>query len=305
MITIISESNIEAINNAAGDLLNFLKAKKIFVVNLNGNRSDDRVKANTDYFILDRLLNNKESQRFQRIEAPCSEDFIQLNTLVDNLNQLVLNKRQFKLFKIKDYSTNVIIKKLCRELVSELEDLFILGEINQSDIESVYALLEKPLPKKFKFQEVAGQALQVFSAIKNEIRHEASDIKSKTIEHYKELVAKIDPDNSSSSIKEFANLAKRKLSDISALRLCIACKYDEDEFIKMVDVEFEQMLSIAASKIVDNSPFSEEPSISVNSVRVGGKGFDIHAKVNGKALFARAIPVDGYFVRFHYRYIIT
>lgn len=288
MINLIKPESIESISQAAKDLMSHLKANKIQACYGRATASSELYQF--EYWIARDLLKG---------DAAAVD---KLKELVSKLSELA----HFTLYKISDYSKpDVLIKKLSRDLVSSLENMYVLGEVSQSDIEQVYSNIGKPAPKKYKFFEVKGASKYVYSAISGEIRKESESIKLATISHYKELVARLDPENEAATPKDFLNLASAKLSDLDAIRICLAYKFQPDSFDKIIDDAFESSIAFAAVRIIDHCSASESPEVIIHNIHVGGKGFDVSLSVDGKQLHARAIPVEGCYVRFHYRYIIT
>ena len=92
---------------------------------------------------------------------------------------------------------------------------------------------------------------------------------------------------------------------MGALRLCIACKFNNEKFLKLINENFIECVNYAATKVADYHRTDKKPVVEVNSTTVGGKGFDLRLTLNARLMHVRAIPVNGYYVRFHYRYIIT
>lgn len=301
MINIISKSNIENINLVSNELLKLVKAKKFFFTSQ--YRDDVRVKGSNTLIELHRAFSS--GYRFSDLKSDVQVDFDELKSLVSKMNDLLLNKTKFTTFKLKDYSLD-IKPKLCRELVSDLEDLFILGEITRADIDDVYASLSKSTPKKYSSNDLRNESRKIYSSIRSAINEESQEIKTRSVEHYINMVNLIDPNNEFNTKKEFILAGKRKISDMSSLRLCLAYKFDNDLFHKLINDEFELLLTIASNQISSHCSIkTENPDIDVKRVSLGGKGFDIYMTIDGVSINARAIPVNGYFVRFHYRYIIT
>lgn len=300
MINIIKPESIKAINDAAAELMKFLKANKIYFVDSWG---ETRAGASTEIYNYTRALANERRERKLKGDAKAIE---QLAVLVGDLTKLLGSYREFKVYKVSDYSKpEVLLKKMSRDTISNLEDMYVLGEVTQADIEQVYANIGKPVAKKFKFFEIKGEAKKLYAALSKEIRNSAAQIKAGTFSHYEAMAERIDPTRAAETPKEFLKLAFKKLSDIDAIRMCMACRFKEDSFQEMINHSFEMDIAFAAIRIIDHCNVTDSPKVSVNEVRVGGKGFDMSVNVNGRVLRARAIPVEGYYVRFHYRYIIT
>ena len=70
-----------------------------------------------------------------------------------------------------------------QKLISDLEDLFIVGKISMDDISNVYETLSKPIPK-VQSDDYLDDADNVYQAIKLEILNEAEEIKRTSIYHY-------------------------------------------------------------------------------------------------------------------------
>ena len=303
VLSIISNESITNIKAAAGEIERCLKENKF--INSSFSRNV-RLNKSEELFVVNRMLSSDEE--CYSIIAPTDDSLIKLTELVKTLNQLLQTDftARFDLFKIKDYASDIVKVKLCRELVSSLEDLYILGVIKMSDVKDVYETLKKPLPKKYAKPEMTSSAEKVvYSAIKNAIKEDAEHIKTNSIIHYKEMVSLIDPNDEFKNTKDFFSAGRKKISDIEALKLCIACKFDYENFLKLIDDNFVNCVSYAASKVADQHRGDEKPVIKVNSTKVGGKGFDVSLELDSRSLYVRAIPVKGFYVRFHYRYIIT
>lgn len=301
MIKIIQPKHIEKINKVAAELLSHLKANKAVI---SGNYREERIGATVELYRVTRLIGG--NGRYQTIEATTDAAFKELSKLVKSLVALLSKDGLYQTYKLKDYANpETLVTKISRDLVSELEELYILGEVNQKDIEQVYANINKPVALKFKFIKPEGATKKVFAAISKAIRADSQAIKNSTTEHYCELAKRIDPDSTTKTPKEFFKLALTKLSDISAVRLCVACKFNKGSFTKLINEEFDIMIAFASYRIVDHCRASDNPKIKVTSLKIGGKGFDVQIMVDDNHLNARAVPVEGCYVRFHYRYIIT
>lgn len=300
MINLIKPDNLQAINEAANAIVSHLKTNKIYFVRRD---SEYRALASQELYNFTRAI---AKEKFCDTLKGDDKALAELNELVSNLTALLGERRDFRVYKLSDYSKpDVLLKKMSRDIASYLADLYVMGEVTQADIEQVYANIGKPVAKKFKFISLKGESKKLYSLLSQEIRGESAEIKAATTKHYEAMVSKIDPSNSAQTPKEFLELAFKKLSDIDASRMCMALRFDEDKFQEMIEYSFEMNIAYAAIRIIEHCDISDSPSISVNSVKVGGKGFDVSVNVGGKTLNARAIPVEGFFVRFHYRYIIT
>jgi hypothetical protein len=301
MLKIISSDNLQQINSVSTELLNLIKKNKFFFI---GTYSElVRIKGSDMLIEITRAL--APDYRFKSLETANENDLKALTILVNQLNELLLNKMKFTTCKLKDYTLDIKVK-LCRELVSDLEDLFILGEINRSDIDDVYKTLSKPVPKKYSSNDLTDESRKIYTLIKSSIKDEAQEIKANSINHYAKMVDLIDPNYELITKKSFFLAGKKMISDIFSLRLCMFYKFDNDSFHKLINDEFDLLIKIAANNISNHcSTTNENSNIEVKDIRIGAKGFDIYITIDGQSLHARAIPVQGYFVRFHYRYIIT
>jgi hypothetical protein len=300
MIHIISNSNLENIKSTANEILVLLKSKKIFL----SSKYNDDIKLKASNSLLEITRAFSETSRFNSITSEDNSARIELQKLTETLSELLLNKTKFMTHKLKDYSKE-IKPKLCRELISDLEDLFIFAEINRDDIDHVYATLGKITPKKFSANDLKEDGKEIYRAIRSAIKDKAEVIKSNSIAHYINMVNLIDPDDTIKTPKEFVKIGRDKISDMSTLRLCLAYKFKVDLFSDLINHEFETLLTVASNQICGhNANQGENPEIKVNDVQLGGKGFDIHMSIDGIRIHARAVPVNGYFVLFHYRYII-
>jgi hypothetical protein len=298
MLNLISDNNLSQINNIALDIIALVKSKKIF---LSSKYNDDlRIKASTTLLEITRSFNPEYRCSF----INQNEDSDALKSLVNSLSSLLENKTKFLTHKLKDYSLDIKVK-ICRELVSDLEDLYILGQINRTDIDHVYNSLNKPVPKKFSVNDLQDDSVKIYSVLRTEIKEQAQEIKANSIQHYIDMTNRIDPESLFNTPKEFYKAGSSKISDFNTLRLCIAYKFDNDKFYELINNEFDTLLTVAANQISSHCHNNQSDDINVKEVTLGAKGFDILMNVGEQRIYARAIPVNGYFVRFHYRYIIT
>ncbi len=301
MITIISEQNIQAINTLANTIIALLKAEKVFFSS--EYRSDERIKASHSLLEISRAY--RKDYRFAGIKTAEQKNADLLETHVNALAALLENKTQNMCHKLKDFSGD-IKPKLCRELVSELEVLLITGEIDYADINEVYAALNKPLPKKFKGDVVTDENRSVYNAISKAIAQGSQDIKANSVQHYIDIVNRIDPNDEIDNKKAFVNACREKISDITTLMLTVACKFSSDKFQDMINDAFDNLVVAAACRITEKyRGESNTPVVDVRDIHIGGKGFDLKLTLDDQFINARAVPVDGYFVRFHYRYLVN
>jgi hypothetical protein len=301
MIKLISSDNIEQINTTASAILTLIKSVKFnYVMKYS---TPYRVKASDSLLELSRAFSDIET--YSSVESENNADVEKLSSLVTTLSELLDGKSRYTCAKIKDYAGD-IKPKLCRELISSLEDLFIVGKIDADDINEVYATLKKPVPKKFANKELSSQGKEVYLAIKAAIEDKAQDIKANSVQHYMDLVKIVDPDDSITDEQEFLKAFRRKISDMFALSLCFAYKFSNDKFQDRINDEFDRLLVNAAYNINSRcNGDNTNPTVVVKQVTLGAKGFDLLIQVDDLVLHARAIPVEGHFVRFHYRYIVT
>jgi hypothetical protein len=201
---IISKNNIDQINTVSTQLLSLLKEKKFFFVS--ENYANERVKASCEFFMLIDVI---AGSRFKGLETECDNDLAKLKSLSDQLYKLLGYKRKFTLSKLKDYSGD-IKPKLCRELIGDLEDLFILGDITMTDIKGVYDTLNKKLPKKYATQEMTSNAKVIYSAINSAIKEDAQRIRISSIAHYQNMVKLIDPNDTLNTVKSFFLAGRKK-----------------------------------------------------------------------------------------------
>jgi len=301
MINVISQQNIENINLYAEKLFSLIKETKFYFTS--EYNADSKIKNSDSLLEIYRGLS--ADYRFYSITSDSPDALINLEKLVNRLSSLLDSKPNFMSRSVKDYCAD-IKPKLCRELITDLDYLLIAGEINRDDINDVYVTLNKPVPKKYTSGDLVKESLTIYTAISEAIKDKSLSIKANSILHYQEMVKKIAPLEENISKKEFIRIGKRQVSDISALRICVACKYSNDLFHDLINESFETLLNVASSKIYNHFPeLTNESKVKVLDVKLGGKGFDLVVTVNSKTVTARAIPVEGYFVRFHYRYIIT
>ena len=300
---IITEESIKEINNTANEIMELIKAKKFFLVSRIGCNKDQRIKASNDLFIIMDAFEKAEN-RYQTVGAENTADLDALKILIDKIVNLLKNVRSLTTYKIKDYSMD-IKPKLCRALISKIEYAFIIGEIDNSTIKDIYATLNKDVPKKFAKEELNETGSLIFKEVKKAIADKADSIKAASIVHYTKMVELIEDGQEITSPSEFIIAGRKKISDMNTLRLCLFAKFKNEDFRDLIDQDFESLVSFASYKISEKSIESDTPNVDVLDIHVGGKGFDIIIDVNNKRLNARAIPVQGVFVRFHYRYIIT
>lgn len=300
MIHIISTDNIKNINIVALNIVNILKSEKFFFYY--SGSSDVRVTASCSLIELSRALDSNE--KYSQIKSEKEENISKLKSLVQELCELLLNKSKFLCQKLKNYTLD-IKPFLCKELISDLEDLFIVGKISMDDISNVYKTLSKPIPKKF-CDDCLDDADNVYQAIKFEILNEAEEIKRNSIYHYIKMVKLIDPENKIQDKLEFLKIGKRKVSDMMTLKLCYYYKFNNEQFYDLINFEFDKLIKRAANQINSHYIGTEtNPKIVIKNIFFGAKGFDIYMTIGDQHINARAIPVNGCFVRFHYRYIIT
>jgi hypothetical protein len=295
MIKVIQEKHITKIVSAADALLAHLKQNETFISSSN---REERIGTTTDLFRITRLI--KGNDRFQSIKSPALATF---KKLTNNLTKTLSSDGLFQLFKLADYTKPDIIKvKICRELISELDNLYVLGQITDKDIKEVYSILDKPVPKRFNIVVLNSTGKKLSVAISKAIKPEAEYIKQNTIKYYADLANLI---GQNCSAEEFIKLAFKKLSDLSAIRLCFAYKFRQEHFNKIINEEFNNLITYTSFKIAERCVDAEPKKVKVTGLDLGAKGFDISITVNEQNLYARAIPVEGCYTRFHYRYIIT
>lgn len=299
MISYIQPPQQKIIHQAATDLLSHLKANKIYFVSYDDRQR--RALGGDELYSYDRALDTK--RHYENIDAKANPELVRLVTEL----KAALKHRQFKAYKISDYTKpEVLLKKMSRDIISELEDLYICGEATEADVKQVYKNIGKEPAKKFKFTELKGEYKKLYSEISLAIKDKASEIKLSTIEHYKRVANKIDPDREATTPKEFISRAyKAKVKDMFVVRLCVAYIFDNDKFSDLVNENFNSEVAFAAFRILEHSNNADANDVKVHRVTIGAKGFELAITVNGRTLNARAIPVEGYQVRFHYRYIIT
>ena len=305
MIKLISTENIKAIEVTAVKIVELIKAKKFYFTS--EYNDDARVKGSDSLVSLFRAFSQHPHHRMNGLGADKLIDSKKLEVLVSKLSKLLDGKVANTCHKIKDYTKGEIIKpKLCRELISDLEDLLIIGDISLIDIDDVYATIKKPTPKKFKGDVLSDGSQDVYRAIKHSIKDKGQEIKANSMQHYMDMVKRIDPNDEIKDRALFLKACRSKMSDINAMALCMVCKFSSDKFQSMINESFDSMVITAACRITDHyRGDSKKPVIEVRSMRIGAKGFNIVIWLDNQTINARAVPVNGYFVRFHYRYIIT
>ncbi|MBE8232776.1 MAG: hypothetical protein HAW67_03505 [Endozoicomonadaceae bacterium] len=301
MIKLISIENIAAINTVADLILKLVKSKKFFFTS--AYSEDVRLKSSHCLFELSRALEQSD-HHCMKAEVPA--DLKLLNSFVAELETLLTGAGKYHGYKLKEYAADLVRIKICRELVSSLENLFTMCEIEYSDIENVYQILGKPVSKKYMQDNSVGYNKKVYAAISIAIREKSEPIKGRSITHYAKMVRLVDPNDETMTRKAFFNKALKSIRNYQALRFCIAYKFDRELFFALVDDEFERMIKMATATVSAHYLCNEDdPKIDVKKVSVGNKGLDIKMSLNGVSINARAIPVNGYYVCFHYRYIVT
>lgn len=119
MLNLISNNNLSEIKKNATQILALIKSKKFFI---SGSYSADvRVKASTTLLDISRAF--KTDYCFNSITS--EENLNELQSLIESLSSLLEDKTKFMTHKLKDYSLE-IKPKLCRELISDLEDFYVL-----------------------------------------------------------------------------------------------------------------------------------------------------------------------------------
>lgn len=299
LINVISTQNIADIKAKASEILALLKAKKLFLTC--EYQDDRRIKGSDCLVFIHRAFND---DRFNTVTGESDEAVTLLNTMVHDLAFLLANKSAMMGLKVSDYTKDPL-PRLCREIVPYLDDMYIQGDITLDDINDLYKKMGKAIPNKFSRVDLDNKGEVVYAKLSAEIADNAQEIKARMISHYESMVTRIDPDNSINDMKDFIKAGKKVLSCIHTLSALLAFKFDNERFLNSIHREFEVMIMVAASKIADNAPTNDTVDVTIHSVQIGGKGFDVRATVNGKSLYARAITAEGPFVRLHYRYIIS
>jgi hypothetical protein len=96
------------------------------------------------------------------------------------------------------------------------------------------------------------------------------------------------------------------VKDLNTAAMVAMYVYDNDRFLAMIEESYQYLVSFTSGRIAEHvRATNENPSIEVLSLSLGGKGFNVNLKVEGQYLEARAIPVEGAFVSFHYRYLVN
>lgn len=284
---VVSPPNLVTIREAGQELLDFVKKNKVFTTS--EFRGDVRIKSSDCLLVVYRALNG---DRFDSITGDKTPIFA---ALVERLSSLLGDNTAMMTMNIGQYAKD-ITPRLARETVCHLDSLYVMGQIDINTISYIYECMNKPVPRKF---DKVDDSNIVYASLSVAIADESHKIKADMVVHYSDMVARVgDIDNK----KEFAKKALT-LMDMQTAAMCVAFRFDDERFMSHVNDAFDMMVRAASSKIADAAP--EGPDVVINSVKVGNKGFDVNATVNGKNLYARAIPVEGCFVRFHYRYIIS
>jgi hypothetical protein len=114
--------------------------------------------------------------------------------------------------------------------------MLIMGDIDRADVNDVYSSMDKALPKKYtdeefkKYtdEELSPEGLEVYRVISLAISNKAEAIKAGSMQHYIDMVNRIDPSEEIISKKAFVAACKKKLSDTTTMMLSVACKFDSD-----------------------------------------------------------------------------
>ena len=298
---LLSESNFSSLKLVSTKLFNFLKSNKIMMVSTTDSEYKYRINPSIDLLDIQRSLEKARNYQF----VQCDELLmIELKSLVKEMCEMLEDRSSLMCSTIKQYSLGAE-KRICRECISYLENSYILGEIEFSLIEKVYSIIDKPLPKKFASlnMECTPENMKVYASIQQQMDEQTVELRTNTIQHYKKMVDFIDSIEETKNIESFMKVARTKLSDISAIRMCIDYKFNYERFLSFVSTEVDNMIITSANRIVNH--IGAENEILIKETTLGNKGFDVWFKSESRNYNARAIPVNGTFVRFHYRYIIS
>ena len=299
---LLNPQNLESIKSTAIEMIAHCKANKMFLVDAHNPERKSRVLPSLELLMIQRSFN---PERYEVINGDVHA-LIQLKILVDKMFEMLDFNTIMMCSTIKQFSKGAE-KRITRETVPYIESAFILGEIDREFINNVYNVLGKAVPKKYTTYDLdtTPECFKIYTDIQVQITDKTQDIKVNTIQHYKAMVERIEDSSTKTTdtMKEFFNVAKYKIRDITAIKMCIACKFDHERFLELIDKDVENMVITAANRIICH--VNKDSDVLIKEVTIGNKGFDVWFKSEGRNYNARAIPVNGYFVRFHYRYIIS
>ena len=299
---ITSQDNITKILKMGERLGLLIEFNKVFYESEFGKPY--RVTGNDELFWLHRVLNAKDN--YKCFECDNVETITEIKELVSGIYVLIDNDFSNCSININKLANlDAIHATICRNSVSKLEMEFILGNIDRESINNIYSVLCKNVPKKYTKYDLVehGKANELYELVKRSLPIDGCAIKNRIVEHYESMVSLIDPHNELNNHNEFLKAAMKKLCDISSIRMLLACKFKNDNFSSIVDDEFEYTINITANHMLEY--VNEESDVDICDVRVGGNGFDIYFNVDKRCFHARAIPACGYFVRYHFNYIIN
>lgn len=282
----------------SAEIIQLCKTNKIFITH-NYSEKDDRVRGVTQILEVMEAFGSKEHTFFKEQEGVDS-----LKPLIHEMSELLENRRIFQFAKIKDFLKDQR-KLFAREIVPHLELEFILTRVSLKEIKEIYSILDRKIPRKFLNDCInTNEQDLIFAQLKSGLADKSEHIKTATNEHYINTFKRIDPNNENYSEKTFVEVLKTKISDLSTIRMLFAYKFDRELYNKMIDESMDFAIITAAIKISSFLP-EKSQEIEIKETSVGSKGLDVLFEHNGIRRYARAIPVEGYFVSFHYRWIIT
>lgn len=302
IVKLLSNENIETLSTLSTEVIQIIKKNKMYL------------KAASEFSIPRRVMQGESLIQLYRaftINADFGRDVIEESEASNKVKVLIFKMAEclegdnlFKYHTFKEFAKGAEVK-LSRDCVPHLELAFINSEIDIEFIKNFYEVLGKPIPRKFagSIVNLDPKFVKLLADIKSKVTVESSDIKIRLMEHYKNMVIKIDPENEFKTRKEFIDEGKRKISNMYTLRLCLAYKFKNETFMNLVDEDFNMLINVAASRIIDHVSF--DSNVEILDLRIGNKGFDIKFETEKAIYRARAITAEGPFVRFHYRFIIT
>ena len=245
------------------------------------------------------------------LQVPDEGDLNELDKLTSHLETLLEIEGISNImdgYQLTIYQSESLKSKLCGFCVQFLEDWFISGDISIVDIQTVYQGMDKSLPKKFSELLPPKTNNKLYDEIEKAIAPHAEDIKQRQQEHYERVIKKyIDHESSLHNKKDFINAAKRNLSSLELISMCVAYRFNNEKLTKLINESLEFLTAKACYRIHSSASQSDIDSgrIDIVSFRSGVSGFEIELYIGNTPFYLRAIEVEGACVSFHYRYIIT
>lgn len=229
--------------------------------------------------------------------------------IVNEIAELFDNSRYVLMNSFRIMSGDKAEMKIARNLLPKVELEYLSLQMSMEDVINIYKMANTSLPPKYKREDVQfTEALTIRKELEIAIGDKCDSIKESTYNHYKKIVDTIDPNDEITDYIEFMNLARKSIKDNQTIYTAMMFKFRLDTFQRDIDDIYNYMLNTTTNKIYEYAKFrgvENSENVTVKSVKVGAKGFDVLIDVDGLEIYARAIPVNGCFVRFHYRYIVS